>query len=70
MKCTRNIQQKQIIHSTHSCIQHVHHNFIIIHQQIELQNLSTQEYLSLKEVRLTTSYVAATFHRTIRQCAL
>ena len=44
-----------------SFIQHVHDNFIIIHKQIQLQNLNTQEYLSLKEARPATRYVATTF---------
>ena len=67
--CMIYIQWKQIIHLTHSCIQHVHDNFIIIHKQIQLQNLNTQEYLSLKEARPATSYVAAMFHPTTGQCA-
>ena len=54
---------------THSCSQHVHDNFIIIHKKIQLQDLNTQEYLSLKEARPATSYVAAMFHPTIGQCA-
>ena len=53
-----------------SFIQHVHDNVIIIHKQIQLQNLNTPEYLSLKEAHPATSYVAATFHPTIGKCAL
>ena len=33
-----------------SCIQHIHNNFIIIHKQIQLQNLNEQEYLSLEKL--------------------
>ena len=35
---------------------------------MQMQRL-TQRYLSLKEARPATSYVAATFHPTIGQCA-
>ena len=43
---------------------------IFIYKQVQLQGLKHKKYLSLSEACPATSYVIATFHPTIGQCAL
>ena len=43
--------------------------FIFIYKQVQLQGLKNKKYLSLSKSCPATSYVAATFHPTIGQCA-
>ena len=59
------IKQWKKTHSSNT-IKHSSCSFI---KQHSCKGLSTRRYLSLTEAYPTTSYVAATFHPTIGQCA-